>query len=86
MPEITDIALRNAVLDRKKLMSRAQKVEYLESHNKEFVDVLRTLKILDEIDGYVAALLYLEMTDTYLEHEKINLRDVILRISNNRLT
>lgn len=84
MPNIRDLALRNAVLDRTKLLSHAQKIKFLNHYDETFVEGLTSLDMINEIDSYVASLTYLEMTDKYTQEEKRQLVGIILSIHNDR--
>ncbi|HCC3234322.1 TPA: type IV secretion protein Dot, partial [Legionella pneumophila subsp. pneumophila] len=75
MSNLIELALRNAALDRTKLLSQAQKIEFLNGYDPRFVEGLISLEMIDDIDEYVASLMYVEMTDKYTQEEKEQLTD-----------
>ncbi|MFO3037738.1 lpg2744 family Dot/Icm T4SS effector [Legionella pneumophila serogroup 1] len=85
MSNLIELASRNAALDRTKLLSQVQKIEFLNGYDPRFVEGLISLEMIDDIDEYVASLMYVKMTDKYTQEEKGQLTDTILTINNDRL-
>ncbi|HIC7358368.1 TPA: lpg2744 family Dot/Icm T4SS effector [Legionella pneumophila] len=85
MSNVIELALRNAALDRTKFLSHAQKIEFLSGYDGRFVEGLISLEMIDNIDEYVASLMYVKMTGKYTQEEKEQLADTILTINNERL-